>query len=85
MGKPATVFTRWASALGSSRMPRYYGVVEVEGRNLADLLVENGLARLHGTSVTQPDGTKIADYLAHLMELQAVAREMRLGAWKYSA
>ena len=62
-----------------------YSVVEVEGRNLADLLVENGLARLHGTSVTQPDGTKIADYLAHLMELQAVAREMRLGAWKYSA
>jgi len=24
MGKPATVFTRWASALGSSRLPRYY-------------------------------------------------------------
>ena len=57
-GKALTVFTRWASALGSSRLPRYYGVVEVEGRGLADLLVENGLARLHGMSVNHPGGTK---------------------------
>lgn len=83
-GKKLIVFTRWASALGSSRLPRFYAIVEVDGRNLADLLVENGLARLHGTSVTLPDGTKPSDYLAHLAELEASARERKLGAWLHS-
>ena len=56
----------------------------MDGSNLADLLVENGFARLHGTSVTLPDGTKIAQYLAHLTELEASAREKKLGAWMHS-
>jgi len=32
----------------------------------------------------KPALSLIADYLAHLVELEAVARGMRLGAWKYS-
>jgi endonuclease YncB( thermonuclease family) len=83
-GKKLTVFTRWASALGSSRAGRFYAIVEVDGHNLADLLVENGLARVHGTNVTLPDGTKIPQYLAHLAELEASAREKKLGAWLHS-
>ena len=83
-GKKLTVFTRWASALGSSRLPRYYAIVEADGRNLADILVEAGLARLKGKSVTLPDGTAIDDYLAHLAELETAARAAKLGAWKDS-
>ena len=46
-GKKFTVFTRWATALGSSKLPRYYAIIEVDGRGLADLFVKNGLARVH--------------------------------------
>ena len=83
-GKQITVFTRWASALGSSRTGRFYAIAEVDGHNLADSLVENGLARLHGTKVTMPDGTKSAQYLSHLAELETSAREKKLGAWSHS-
>jgi endonuclease YncB( thermonuclease family) len=83
-GKKLTIFTRWASALGSSRLPRFYAIVEVDGRKLADVLVESGLARLHGTSVTLPDGTSISDYLAQLRELESAARTAKLGAWEHS-
>ena len=83
-GKKLTVFTRWASALGSSRMPRYYAIVEADGRSLADTLVEAGLARLKGKSVILPDGTSIDDYLAHLAELETAARAAKRGAWEHS-
>ena len=45
-GKKFVVSTRWATALGSSKLPRYYAVVEVDGRGLADMLVEMRLAAL---------------------------------------
>ena len=83
-GKKLTVFTRWASALGSSKLPRFYAIVEVDGRNLCDVLVEAGLARLHGTKVTLPDGTKADDYLARLAELEGEAREAKRGGWEFS-
>lgn len=83
-GKQFTIFTRWASALGSSKLPRYYAVVESEGRGLDELLIENGLARLHGTTVTHPNGTKPNDYLASLWQLQEKARANKLGAWAKS-
>ncbi len=83
-GKSLTVWTRWATALGSSKLPRYYAVVEVDGRGLADLLVENGLARLHGTKVGHPDGRKADNYIAGLAELEKTAEAKKLGAWATS-
>ena len=56
----------------------------MDGRSLAELLVENGLARVHGMKVTLPDGTKSAEYLGHLGELETSAREKKLGAWMHS-
>ena len=84
LGKKLTIYTRWASALGSSKLPRHYAIVEVDGRNLADVLVEAGLARLHGTKVTLPEGTKAEDYLERLGELEAAARTAKRGAWEFS-
>lgn len=83
-GKKFTVFTRWASALGSSSLPRHYAVIQVDGNGLADLLVENGLARLHGVSVNHPDGRKAGDYIAALEELERDAKAKKLGAWANS-
>lgn len=83
-GKKFTVYTRWATALGSSKLPRHYAVIEVDGRGLADLLVENGLARLHGTKVTHPNGTKADDYIATLQELEVAAIAGKKGAWATS-
>ena len=83
-GKKLTIFTRWAEARGSSNLPRYYVFVEVDGRNLADVLVDAGLARLIGRDVTLPDRTKIADYWAHLREHETAARKAKLGAWERS-
>jgi endonuclease YncB( thermonuclease family) len=83
-GKKFVVFTRWATALGSSKLPRHYAVIEVDGRGLAELLVENGLARLHGMSVTHPDGRSASDYIASLAVLENVARDKRIGAWAQS-
>ena len=33
-GKKFVVFTRWATALGSSKLPRYYAIIEVDARDL---------------------------------------------------
>ena len=83
-GKKLTVYTRWSSALGSSRLSRYYAVVEVDGRGLAEVLVGNGLARLHGVSVNQPDGTKAPEYIATLQALESDAKAQKRGAWSNS-
>ncbi len=83
-GKKITVYTRWSSALGSSRLPRFYAVVEVDGRGLSDVLVENGLARLHGVSVNHPDGRKAPDYIATLQTLEREAKAQKRGAWANS-
>ena len=53
-------------------------------RRAADVLVAAGLARLHGTKVTLPDGTKADDYLARLAELEGEAREAKRGGWEFS-
>lgn len=83
-GKKFTVFTRWASALGSSKLPRYYAVIEVDGHGLGESLVEHGLARLHGIKLNHPNGTKADDYIATLAALEKTAREKKIGAWATS-
>ena len=75
---PFSVKTRWQKALGSSHLQRNYGFVEVAGTNdLAELLVKNGLARIHGVGVaglTQEE-------LVRLHALEAQAKAEKLGAW----
>src|SRR5437867_6790679 len=39
---PFVVWTRWARAGGGTTMSRYYGIIEVEGQGLAELLVSAG-------------------------------------------
>ena len=82
--KAFTVRTRWSSALGSSRKSRYYAIVEVDGKGLAEILVEAGLCRLVGTTVNHPSGLNHADYVSKLKSLEDVAKNSKRGAWALS-
>lgn len=79
--KPFVVHTRWASAAGRSNLPRYYALVEVDGKSLAEILVSRGLARAKGVVATLPSGEKASAYLAKLKVLEAEAKEKKAGIW----
>lgn len=79
--EPFVVQTRWASAAGRSKTPRYYAFVEVGGKNLAELLVARGLARTKGVTATSPIGGQSKAFAEKLRALEAEARQKRLGAW----
>ena len=47
---PFIITTRSQDAMGRSKLPRYYAVVTVGGKDLAELLIARGLAGVKGTS-----------------------------------
>lgn len=79
-----TVTTKWHGGQGRSRLPRYYAVVKVDGRDMAEELVARGLARVFGVRTTLPDGAKGTTLRANLLHIEDQAREKRLGAWATS-
>jgi endonuclease YncB( thermonuclease family) len=79
--EPFIVRTRWASAAGRGRETRYYGLVEVGGKSLAEVLVSEGLAQTKGVAPNLPSGEKANTYMAKLEGLEREARQKRLGAW----
>ena len=80
---PFTVYTRWRSALGRSELGRVYCIITADGRDLNELLVENGLARIYGTRTVLYDGRDSRAYLAKLAELEAKAKPLQRGAWRF--
>ena len=84
LAAPFTVWTRWRSALGRSALGRVYCIIITgEGRDLNELLVENGLARIYGTRTTLYDGRDSRKYLARLAEVEAQAKREKRGAWRF--
>lgn len=81
---PFQVQTRWEDAQGQSARPRYYAIITVRGSDLAELLVESGLARINGYPSPHPDGRSGQEVKAALKKLEAKAREAKKGAWAYS-
>jgi endonuclease YncB( thermonuclease family) len=79
--EPFLVRTRWASAAGRGRETRYYGIVEVGGKSLAELLVSEGLAQTKGVAPNLPSGEKASAYMKRLEDLEGEARQKRVGAW----
>ena len=82
--KPFVVRTRWATAGGRGREPRYYVLVEIDDKSLAEILVSEGLAQTKGVAAKLPTGEKAAVYKEKLEGLEADAREKKLGAWATS-
>ena len=85
LAKPFTVHTAGSRAMGRSKKPRIYGMVTLyDGRDLAAVLVEEGLARVYGVKKTMPDGTKSGEYNAYLKDLELSAAVRKKGAWAKS-
>ena len=82
--EPFTVWTRWASAGGRSKEPRYYGLVEVGGKGLAEILVSRGLARTKGVRANLPSGEQSKVYEEKLQGLENDAKEKRVGVWAHA-
>lgn len=77
---PFTVTTRKASAPGRAKDPRFYGMVEVGGRNLDEMLVLQGLARAKGVAAGVPGETARA-HAQRLQVLQEQAKQKGRGLW----
>ena len=82
--EPFTVWTRWASAAGRSKEPRYYGLVQVGTNALAEILVSKGLAQPKGVRPNLPTGQKATAYQEKLLALEADAKKKRVGLWASS-
>ena len=85
LAKPFTVHTRWAKALGSSGLPRFYAVINgADGKDLGETLISLGLARIKGRDMKPPTGESVADYHTKLQKLETEARAKRVGMWAKS-
>jgi endonuclease YncB( thermonuclease family) len=80
-----TVHTSFARAPGRSGKPRTYVMITLaDGRDLAAVLVQEGLARAFGTKRTRPDGTDPEEYAATLADFELAAAMRRVGCWSAS-
>ena len=71
--------------MGRSALGRVYCIIiTADGRDLNELLVENGLARIYGTRTPLYDGRDSRKYLAKLAELEAKAKLLKRGAWRFA-
>ena len=83
LSRPFTIHTSYAQALGRSATGRYYAFIEThDGRDLGHLLVEQGLARIHGVGRTAPDGTPKKIVKAELQGLLDIAIWKHIGIWQ---
>jgi len=80
-GKSLTIHTRWRDALGRSKLGRYYALIEVDGKDLGGLLVQQGLARVYGMKTDLPDGSDAARMTNRLQQFEREARARKVGAW----
>ena len=74
------VITRGQSAGSESKIRRSYAFINVNGDDLSLKLVENGLARIYGITVTPTQMDK-SFYEEVLVSLERQAKKNRLGAW----
>ena len=79
--EPFTVVTRMANAMGRSNTERFYAFVQTKDGDLGEQLVANGLARIYGRRVTPPEASSSAAERQKLEELEAEAKQHKLGGW----
>ena len=82
LSQPFTIYTSYAFAPGRSATGRYYAFIETrDGRDLGHLLVEQGLARIHGKTRPAPDGTPSQIVLEELQDMRSMAMLNHAGIW----
>lgn len=83
LSRPFTIHTSYAFAPGRSATGRYYAFIEThDGRDLGHLLVEQGLARIHGKTRPDSRGTPSQTVLDELQDMRTVAMLNRAGIWE---
>jgi competence ComEA-like helix-hairpin-helix protein len=81
--EPFTVYTAFADGRGSAKFRRYYGFVTTsDGRDLASILVSEGLARAYGVYRQSPEGLPADDYREELADMELLASRRNRGVWK---
>ncbi len=82
--RPFTVRTKWERVYDSQRCYAQVLVTMADGtqRDLAELLVEHGLARIFTKGTHLPGPATEAESKAHLHQLEAAARATQRGAWQ---
>ncbi len=82
LGKPFTVHTSFASALGRSAGGRVYAFITTStGEDLARLLVTNGYARTFGVYRKTPEGVRHDEMKKQLEDLELCAAIKLVGIW----
>jgi DNA uptake protein ComE-like DNA-binding protein len=81
LAEPFTVVTRMANAMGRSNTERFYAFVQTKEGDLGEQLVANGLARIYGRRITPPGASSSAGERQKLEELEAEAKQHKLGGW----
>ena len=83
LSRPFTIHTSYALAPSRSATGRYYAFIKVhDGRDLGHILVEQGLARIHGKTRPDPLGTPSETVLKELEDMRSIAMLRRAGIWK---
>ncbi len=81
--KPFTVYTAFADARGDGKHERVYGFVILgDGRDLASVLVEEGLARAFGVYRGTPTGESNSEYRESMRDLELQAAKRGIGIWE---
>lgn len=85
LSRPFTVHTAFADARGDGRHARVYAfVTTADGRDLAEWLVSQGLARAFGVYRELPDGTHRDLYRERLRDLELQAAKLGRGIWAHT-
>ena len=83
LARPFTVYTSYAQAPGRSASGRFYAFVKThKGHDLGYLLIEQGLARIHGKTRQSPDSIPSQYVLEELQDLRTIALLNRAGIWQ---
>lgn len=72
-----SIRTRWQGVFSGKTNARKYGIVSVGDQDLAEMLVANGLARIHGMGI----GGQTWEEVERLKGLEAKAKAEGKGAW----
>src|SRR4051812_20357229 len=81
LAAPFVIRTCWQDAMGRSRKQRFYATVQTTNGDLAEQLVENGLARIKGIQAA-PEGLTFArQEWQKLTQLQSKAKREQVGGW----
>lgn len=85
LARPFTVRTCMQDAMGRSHRERFYAFIETHDGDLAELLVANGLARVHGSAATPVGLTSPEREWQKLQRLEREAKVTKVGGWGATA